>query len=117
MESVLKEKQRKLKAAKVQTRESKYTLDELKQRVADVEKELATDLEAEIHEHLHEASLSRAARALLQRAAVHVLGHRTSAARVVHERESYATTAAAAPVLYVTVAGVALPALPALVID
>ncbi len=115
----LKQKQRKLKAAKVQHREYKHTLPEIKQMVADVEAELATakQLQEDIQQHLHEASLSAATRELLQGAAVHVLNHRVSAARVVGERQDAATAAAAAPVLYVTLAGVALPALPALVID
>ena len=112
----LKQKQRKLKAAKVQHREYKYTLDELRQMTTDVENELATELQADIELHLNEASLPAATRTLLQRAAVHLLGHRIPPARVVNLRESYATAAAAAPVLYVTVTGIALPALPAIVI-
>jgi len=118
----LKEKQRKLKAAKVpkvQHREYKHTLPEIKQMQADVEAELATakQLQQDIQQHLHEASLSAATRELLQRAAVHVLDHRVSAARVVGERQDAAAAAAKAPVLYVTLSGVALPALPAIVIE
>jgi hypothetical protein len=109
-----KQKQQRQNAARVQTREYTHTLDELRQMVADVEAELATDLHADIQQHLHETPLSATTRGLLERAAVHGLGHRTSAARVVGEREAAATAAAAAPVLYVTLAGVALPALPAL---
>jgi hypothetical protein len=105
-------KEKKQQPAKVQTREYKHTLGELKQMVADVEAELATDLQAEIHELLHTAELPSSARALLRGAAVHVLGHTTSAARVVGQREDAATAAAAAPVLYVTITGVALPAHP-----
>jgi hypothetical protein len=101
-----------------------YTLDEIKQMHADVEAELATaeQLRGEIQQHLHEISLSAPTRELLQRAAVHLLGwtatyNTPSAARVVCERQDAATAAAAAPVLYVTVDGVALPALPAIIID
>ena len=112
-------KKARVRKARVQTREYTHTLDEIRQMVADVEAELATaqQLQQDIQQHLHEASLSAATRELLQRAAIHVLDHRVSAARVVGERQDAATAAAAAPVLYVTLAGVALPTLPALVID
>ena len=112
------------KKRKVQKREYMFTLDEIKQMHADVEAELATaeQLRGEIQQHLHEISLCAPTRKLLQRAAVHLLGwtatyNAPSAARVVCERQDAATAAAAAPVLYVTVDGVALPALPVIIID